>query len=52
MSEDKIFARVEKLFDVGLLGDARILIVGCGSGGGASCATVSYVGHPKLYSHR
>mgnify|MGYP001564316945 FL=1 len=35
MSEDKIFARVEKLFDVGLLGDARILIVGCGSGGGA-----------------
>lgn len=34
MSEDKIFARIEKLFDVGLLTDAKVLIVGCGSGGG------------------
>lgn len=34
MSEDKIFARIEKLFDVGLLADAKVLIVGCGSGGG------------------
>jgi molybdopterin/thiamine biosynthesis adenylyltransferase len=34
MSESKIFDRIEKLFDVGALGDARILIVGCGSGGG------------------
>jgi molybdopterin/thiamine biosynthesis adenylyltransferase len=34
MSEVKIFKRIEKLFDVGALGDAQILIVGCGSGGG------------------
>jgi molybdopterin/thiamine biosynthesis adenylyltransferase len=34
MSEDKLFARIESLFDVGLLSEARILIAGCGSGGG------------------
>lgn len=35
MSEDKIFARIEKLFDVGALADARVLVLGCGSGGGS-----------------
>src|SRR3989344_9201926 len=34
MSEDTIFERIEKLFDVGLLADAKVLILGCGSGGG------------------
>jgi molybdopterin-synthase adenylyltransferase len=34
MTEDRIFARIESLFDVGLLGEARVLIAGCGSGGG------------------
>ena len=34
MSEDKLFARIESLFDVGVLSEARILIAGCGSGGG------------------
>lgn len=34
MSEDKLFARIESLFDVGLLSEARVLIAGCGSGGG------------------
>lgn len=34
MNKDNIFARIEKLFDVGLLGDAKVLILGCGSGGG------------------
>lgn len=34
MSEEKIFTRIEKLFDVGLLSNPRILIIGCGSGGG------------------
>jgi len=34
MGNDKIFTRIEKLFDVGLLGDAKVLILGCGSGGG------------------
>jgi molybdopterin/thiamine biosynthesis adenylyltransferase len=30
-----LFARIEPLFDIGLMGDARVLIAGCGSGGGA-----------------
>ena len=34
MNDDLTFARIESLFDVGLLGDARVLIAGCGSGGG------------------
>ena len=32
--ENNLFARIEPLFDVGLMADARVLIVGCGSGGG------------------
>lgn len=32
---NKIFARIEKLFDVGLLADVKVLIAGCGSGGGS-----------------
>ena len=32
---DNLFARIEPLFDVGLLADAEVLIAGCGSGGGA-----------------
>ena len=34
MNDDNIFARIDKLFDVGLLADAKVLIAGCGSGGG------------------
>jgi len=34
MSEEKLFTRIEKLFDVGLLSSPRVLIIGCGSGGG------------------
>ena len=34
MSDEKTFTRIEKLFDVGLRNNARVLIVGCGSGGG------------------
>jgi len=34
MDDDRLFARIAPLFDVGQLGDARILIAGCGSGGG------------------
>ena len=34
MTEDRLFTRIEQLFDVGLLSDARVLIAGCGSGGG------------------
>jgi len=34
MNDDNIFARIDKLFDVGLLANAKVLIAGCGSGGG------------------
>lgn len=34
MTEDRTFARIENLFDIGLLSTARVLVVGCGSGGG------------------
>lgn len=30
-----LFARIEPLFDVGLMADAKVLIAGCGSGGGS-----------------
>jgi molybdopterin/thiamine biosynthesis adenylyltransferase len=33
MNEDKLFARIAPLFEVGLLKDARVLFAGCGSGG-------------------
>lgn len=32
---DELFARIAPLFDVGVMGDASVLIAGCGSGGGA-----------------
>jgi len=34
MSDETLFARINRLFDVGLLSEARVLIAGCGSGGG------------------
>lgn len=34
MQVDNLFARIEPLFDVGLLAEAKVLIAGCGSGGG------------------
>src|SRR5262245_3833126 len=33
MNDNKLFARIAQLFDVGLLKNAGILIAGCGSGG-------------------
>jgi molybdopterin/thiamine biosynthesis adenylyltransferase len=33
MNDDKLFARIAPLFEVGLLKRARVLIAGCGSGG-------------------
>ncbi len=35
MSKDQTFARIEALFDIGLLTDSKVLIAGCGSGGGS-----------------
>jgi len=34
MNNAALFARISQLFDVGQLAEARVLIVGCGSGGG------------------
>lgn len=34
-NDDKLFSRIDKLFDVGLLGRVKVLIIGCGSGGGS-----------------
>mgnify|MGYP002150442978 CR=1 FL=1 len=34
MSDDRLFARLNPLFDVGAMSEARVLIAGCGSGGG------------------
>jgi molybdopterin-synthase adenylyltransferase len=33
--QDKTFARIEKLFEVGIFADVKVLIAGCGSGGSA-----------------
>jgi molybdopterin/thiamine biosynthesis adenylyltransferase len=33
MNEDKLFARIASLFEVGLLKNARVMFAGCGSGG-------------------
>lgn len=33
MQDEQLFARISPLFDVGLLGEAKALIAGCGSGG-------------------
>jgi molybdopterin-synthase adenylyltransferase len=32
---DRTFERIESLFDLGLFADARVLVAGCGSGGGS-----------------
>jgi len=33
MNDETLFARIAKLFDVGVLADTRVLVAGCGSGG-------------------
>lgn len=35
MTANNLFARIEPLFDIGLMADAHVLIAGCGSGGGS-----------------
>jgi molybdopterin/thiamine biosynthesis adenylyltransferase len=44
MSDDQLFARIAPLFDVGLLSDARVLIAGCGSGGGQVALQLAMAG--------
>jgi molybdopterin/thiamine biosynthesis adenylyltransferase len=47
-NDDQLFARIAPLFDVGLLGDARVLIAGCGSGGGQVALQLAMAGIRKF----
>ena len=44
----KLFARIAPLFDVGLLSEARVLIAGCGSGGGQVALQLAMSGVRKF----
>jgi molybdopterin/thiamine biosynthesis adenylyltransferase len=48
MNDDKLFARITPLFDVGLLADAKVLIAGCGSGGGQVALQLAMAGIRKF----
>jgi molybdopterin/thiamine biosynthesis adenylyltransferase len=53
MSKDRLFERLEKLFDVQLFANVRILIAGCGSGGSnvALQLVMSGVSNFTLFDH-
>jgi molybdopterin/thiamine biosynthesis adenylyltransferase len=44
MNDNHLFARIAPLFDVGLLSEARVLIAGCGSGGGQVALQLAMAG--------
>lgn len=44
MSDDRVFARIASLFDVGAMSEARVLIAGCGSGGGQVALQLAMAG--------
>jgi molybdopterin/thiamine biosynthesis adenylyltransferase len=48
MNDDQLFARIAPLFDVGSLSDARVLIAGCGSGGGQVALQLAMSGVRKF----
>ena len=48
MDDDKLFARIAPLFDVGQLREARVLIAGCGSGGGQVALQLAMAGVCKF----
>ena len=48
MNDETLFARIASLFDVGLLGEARVLIAGCGSGGGQVALQLAMAGIRKF----
>ncbi len=48
MNDDQLFARIAPLFDVGQLGSARVLIAGCGSGGGQVALQLAMAGVRKF----
>lgn len=48
MNDDQLFARIAPLFDVGSLSSARVLIAGCGSGGGQVALQLAMSGIRKF----
>jgi molybdopterin/thiamine biosynthesis adenylyltransferase len=44
MNDTQLFARIAPLFDIGQLGEARVLIAGCGSGGGQVALQLAMAG--------
>jgi molybdopterin/thiamine biosynthesis adenylyltransferase len=48
MNDDQLFARIAPLFDVGSLSNARVLIAGCGSGGGQVALQLAMSGVRKF----
>ncbi|MGA9128622.1 MAG: ThiF family adenylyltransferase [Terracidiphilus sp.] len=48
MNDEKLFARIAPLFDVGKLSEARVLIAGCGSGGGQVALQLAMAGVCKF----
>src|SRR4051812_34613986 len=44
MNEDRLFTRIEELFDVGAMGQARVLVAGCGSGGSQTALQLAMSG--------
>lgn len=50
MNQDQLFARISSLYDLGALADIRVLVLGCGSGGGSVALQLvkSGVGHFTL----
>jgi molybdopterin/thiamine biosynthesis adenylyltransferase len=46
--KDPLFARIEQLFNVGSLGESRVLIAGCGSGGGQVALQLVMAGVKKF----
>lgn len=48
MTEAQTFSRIEKLFEVGALADQRVLVAGCGSGGGSVALQLAMSGIKKF----
>lgn len=48
MNDQQLFARIAPLFDIGLLGEARVFIAGCGSGGGQVALQLAMAGIRKF----
>lgn len=46
--KERLFARISRLFDVGAFGDAKVLVAGCGSGGGAVALQLTMSGFHRF----